>query len=345
MLFSRHIFRNGLKYSHNFQRMYRAAMLHDYETEIKIQDVKDKDPSDHEVLIKNETAGINHADWIMHRGKYHIKPRLPFIPGGESIGIVESVGKKITHWKEGDRVLVLKQGFTGAFAEKTIADENYDIIVKLPYSLDVELAPALSAYATAYLGMKKLVTESRGNSFLILSSQGTVGFAAMDLAQNVFEGVVFGCSDSEEKLAIFREANVMSTFNWTDTKFVRSVREKTFGKGVDFIIDTVGGKIFDEGKECLKDGGHILSLGFSSLIVPQLDLLDLHRLNASVSALWLHGKDKKDIVSAIEMIAKMFDDGFLSGIKICQYPLNDINKCYQDVQTSTFFGKAVITMY
>lgn len=88
-----------------------------------------------------------------------------------------------------------------------------------------------------------------------------------------------------------------------------------------------------------------MSLGFSSLVIPQLDLLDLHRLNASISAVWLHGKDKKDIVSAIEMISKMFDDGFLSGIKIRQYPLDDINKCYHDVQDSKFFGKAVLTMY
>ena len=82
-----------------------------------------------------------------------------------SIGIIESIGKKITHWKEGDRVLILKQAFTGAFAEKTIADENVDIIVKLPYSIDIDVAPALSAYATAYLGMKKLVTENRGYAF------------------------------------------------------------------------------------------------------------------------------------------------------------------------------------
>jgi|UniRef100_A0AC35FXG6 NADPH2:quinone reductase len=345
MFVPRNILRNGLKLSNNFQRMYRAAQIQDYGAEITIQDIKDKNPSDHEVLIKNETAGINHADWMMRQGKYHIKPPLPFTPGGESIGIVESVGKKIKHWAEGDRVLVLKQGFTGAFAEKTIADENFDIIVKLPYSLDIELAPALGAYATAYLGMKKMVTENRGNSFLILSSQGTLGFAAMDLAQNVFEGMVFGASDSEEKLSIFREANVMSTFNWTDNKLARNVREKTFGKGVDFVIDTVGGDVFNQAKECLKDGGHILSLGFSSLVIPQLDLLDLHRLNASISAVWLHGKDKKDIVSAIEMISKMFDDGFLSGIKIRQYPLDDINKCYHDVQDSKFFGKAVLTMY
>lgn len=85
------------------------------------------------------------------------------------------------------------------------------------------------------------------NSFLILTSRGTIGLATMDLAQNLFEGVVFGASDSEEKLQYLRDANVISTLNWTDGQLVKSVHEKTFGKGVDFVVDTVGGDVFQQG--------------------------------------------------------------------------------------------------
>ena len=92
-------------------------------------------------------------------------------------------------------------------------------------------------------------------------------------------------------------------------------------------------------------GGHILSLGFSSGSFPKVDLLDLHRLNASASGVWLNGMEKKDIASALDMIAHMFDDGFLQGIKIHKYPLDDINECLKQVQNPDFFGKAVLTMY
>ena len=81
---------------------------------------------------------------------------------------------------------------------------------------------------------------------MILSSRGTVGFAAIDLAQNVFEGVVIGASDSEDKLEAIRAANVNSTLNWTDGKLIPHVREQTFQKGVDFVVDTVGGETFDQ---------------------------------------------------------------------------------------------------
>uniref|UniRef100_A0AC34Q5Q2 Enoyl reductase (ER) domain-containing protein n=1 Tax=Panagrolaimus sp. JU765 TaxID=591449 RepID=A0AC34Q5Q2_9BILA len=326
-------------------RGYRAAVLHKYDTDIKIQDVKDKLPTDHELLIKTETAGVNHADCMMLKGKYHLQPPLPFIPGYEAIGIVESVGKKVQHWKEGDRVLVLKYDGVGTFADKVMAHEKIDVIVKVPYSIDADLAPALSVYGIAYLGMKKLITENRGNSFLVLSSRGTVGFAAIDLAQNVFEGVVFGASDSEDKLEAIRATKVDTTLNWTDGRLVSRVKEKTFNKGVDFVIDTVGGNVFDQGLQCLKIGGHILSLGFSSGDFPKVDLLDLHRVNGSLSAVWLSGLEKKEIAKALDMIAKMFDDGFLQGIKIQKYPLEDINKCFKEIQDPAFFGKAVLTMY
>ena len=83
MFFPRIIFRNGSKLSHNISRTYRAALLHDYKTEIKVQEIKDKTPGDHEVLIKNETAGLNHADWMIRKGEYHLKPVLPTTLGGE----------------------------------------------------------------------------------------------------------------------------------------------------------------------------------------------------------------------------------------------------------------------
>lgn len=69
----------------------------------------------------------------------------------------------------------------------------------------------------------------------------------MDLVQNVFEGVVFGASDTEEKLEYLRSANVLSTFNFTNNKLLKNIQEKTFNKGVDFVVDTVGGDVFNQG--------------------------------------------------------------------------------------------------
>ncbi|KAH7729558.1 hypothetical protein AAVH_03033 [Aphelenchoides avenae] len=284
---------------------------------------------------------------MMIKNRHYRQPsQLPFVPGYELAGTVKAVGKNVTQWKEGDRVLGLKLQGTGAFAEYCILDEKVDVIHRLPYSIDAELAPSLAvAYVSGYLGMKRLAMDKRGNSFLILTSRGTIGLATMDLAQNLFEGVVFGASDSEEKLQYLRDANVMSTLNWTNGKLVKSVHEKTFGKGVDFVVDTVGGDVFHQGLQCLKSGGHLLSLGFSSTQHPTLSILDLHRYNASVSGICLSTKDRKEIDEAIDMLTKMFDEGFLKGLKLNKYPLADVHKCLQDMEKPSFFGKAVLTVY
>uniref|UniRef100_A0A7E4UM85 Enoyl reductase (ER) domain-containing protein n=1 Tax=Panagrellus redivivus TaxID=6233 RepID=A0A7E4UM85_PANRE len=329
----------------SFTRAYRCAILNEYKTPLQVQDVKHRDPGDHEILISTEFAGVNHADGCMLKGEYHLKPVVPFVPGFEAIGTITAAGKNVKNFNEGERVVVFKTGGVGGFSQRTIADEKTDIIVKLPFSIDAEVTPSLSAYCLAYVGMKRLVMENLGNSFLVLSARGTVGYAALDLAQNVFEGLVFGASDSEEKLSVLREANVNSTFNWTDGELARNVKHKTFGKGVDFVIDTVGGDVFDQGLQCLKEGGHYLSLGFSSGVFPKVNLLDLHRLNASISGVWLSGRNRNEIKQAMDMVIKLFDDDFLSGIKIHQYKLEDINQAFEDSQKPDFFGKAVITLY
>lgn len=89
--------------------------------------------------------------------------------GYEFAGIVESVGKKFKNLKEGDRILCLKNSATGAFAQYCIVYDDIDLIVKLPYSINYEIAASVSlAYGTAYLGLKNLVIQQKGLVFFLL---------------------------------------------------------------------------------------------------------------------------------------------------------------------------------
>lgn len=95
----------------------------------------------------------------------------------------------------------------------------------------------------------------------------------------------------------------------------------------------------------LRNGGHLLSLAFSSGETPKIDLLELHRRNATVSGVWMCGYDRTDIVNNLESILQMFDDGYLKGLKIYKYPLANIEECLTNVQSENFFGKSILTMY
>lgn len=95
----------------------------------------------------------------------------------------------------------------------------------------------------------------------------------------------------------------------------------------------------------LKTGGHLISMGFSSGIIPKLDVLKLHQFNASISGIWLGGRDKKEVEESLTQIIHMFDQGFLMGLKINKYPLDEIKTCLESMKNPNFFGKAVISMY
>uniref|UniRef100_A0A1I7ZQ67 PKS_ER domain-containing protein n=1 Tax=Steinernema glaseri TaxID=37863 RepID=A0A1I7ZQ67_9BILA len=325
-------------------RNYRAAVLKATGHNLVIDDLKSKPPRHDEILVAVESAGFNFADINMINGKYHLRPMLPFVPGYELAGCVKAVGSKVERFKEGDRIMAVRTNGTGAFAEECVIHQD-ELIFKIPYSIDFDTAAALPvSYGSAYLALKSMASQRRGHSVLVLSSRGTVGFAAIDLAQNVFECKVFGASDTEEKLDKLRETGIQSTINYTDGDMTSVVKKKTFGKGVDVVIDTVGGVPCQQALESLKNGGELISLGFSSGEVPSINMLDLHRLQATVTGVWLGGRTHDEMESIMETLIGMVDEGYISCHIERKYSLEEVNECVSDVTDDKVFGKAVITM-
>ncbi|KAK0398297.1 hypothetical protein QR680_002518 [Steinernema hermaphroditum] len=325
-------------------RNYRAAVLKATGENLVIEDLKSRSPRDDEIVVAVESAGFNYADINMIHGRYHLSPTLPFVPGYELAGFVKAVGSNVERFKEGDRVMAVRTSGTGAFAEECAINKD-ELIFNVPYSIDFDTAAALPvSYGSAYLALKSMATQRRGHSVLVLSSRGTVGFAAIDLAQNVFECKVFGASDTEEKLEKLRQTGIQSTINYTNGNMTSVIKKSTFGKGVDVVIDTVGGKSCQEALESLKSGGELISLGFSSGEIPSISMLDLHRLQATVTGVWLGGRTHKEMESIMETLVGMVDEGYISCHIEKKYGLEEVNKCVFDVEGGKVFGKAVITM-
>uniref|UniRef100_F1L8N7 Quinone oxidoreductase-like protein 2 n=1 Tax=Ascaris suum TaxID=6253 RepID=F1L8N7_ASCSU len=326
------------------RRSYRAAQLANFGGQLEIVNKKEKKPHDGEVLLEVANAGFNDADINMIDGKYHLRPNTPFVPGFEVAGTVLAVGKGVKRFKEGDRVIALRTEATGAFAERCMLSAA-DLIMTIPYSLNFEIASSIAvSYGTAYIALQKMASERQGSSVLVLTSKGTTGLAAIDLAQNVFKAQVFGASDSEEKLEKLRATGVQSTLNWMDGRLAANLRKATFGQGVDLVIDTVGGKPFEEALAGLRVGGHIVSIGFSSGIIPSVSLLELHRLQATVSGIWLGGRPQLEVEKVMSSVIGLYDEGYLNVRIEKKYPLEKINECIKDVREEKIFGKAIISL-
>ena len=212
-------------------------------------------PGEGQVRVKLEARGVSFVDVLMVAGEYHVKPALPFVPGGEAAGVVTEVGAGVETLSEGDRVLT-----SGGCVEEVVVDARHAL--PIPDNVSFEVAAAFrSNYTTALYGMQRGRLEA-GEVLLVHGAAGGVGLAAVDVGK-LMGATVIGTASSDEKLEVVKATGADHVINYTDG-FRDRVKELTSGRGADVIYDPVGGDVFDESMRCIAPYGRILIVGFTS---------------------------------------------------------------------------------
>ncbi|VDP02250.1 unnamed protein product [Soboliphyme baturini] len=262
----------------------------------------------------------------MVRNLHHLKPQLPFVPGFELAGEIAAVGKEVTQFHEGDRVMALKTIDLGAFAEKCVVDE--DEAFKINPNLSYEMAAVLPcAYGSAYYALQTVAKVEQKQTILVLTSQGASGMAAIDLALNVFKCKVIAACDNEEKCTVIRPMGVTATVDYSKEELTKAVMKATKQHGVDLVVDTVGGRWFHEAANCVKEDGKVLVQGFSSGQVPTIDVQHLVQKQLSLQGVWFGGyiRRKPDkFHSIMRHIMKLLEDEYLSPVIRATYKIENV---------------------
>ncbi len=249
-------------------------------------DVSDPVPGPGEVIVAVEAAEVNFPDILIMEGKYQVKPPLPFSPGKAAAGIVETVGDGVTSPKPGDRVAV--QVEYGAYAEKlkTPAVTCYP----MPNGMSFEDAAALGlAYQTAHFALAERAALSAGDSVLVLGASGGVGAASVQLAKALGAGLVIGGVRGDDNAALAKAAGADHTVE-LGMEGLRdglrdAVRELTGGRGVDIVVDPVGGDANAAALRAVAWRGRMVIIGFASGEIPTLRSNYLLIKNIAVSGL------------------------------------------------------------
>ena len=162
---------------------------------LQVNEIPDPEVIPGHVLIENKAASVNFPDVLMIQGLYQFQPELPFSPGGESAGIVSSVGEGVKNIAVGDRVFAMTG--LGAFAEKIVAPEH--AVVKIPESMDFETAAALPmTYGTSLYALKQRAELREGETLLVLGAAGGVGLATVELGKAMGAKVIAAASTQEK---------------------------------------------------------------------------------------------------------------------------------------------------
>ena len=315
---------------------------------VELTEIDLPSPGPGEIRVRLKACAVNFPDLLMIQGKYQFHPPLPFAPGTEASGEVESVGTGISEYAEGDSVIVSMR--FGGFSEAIIVSENE--IRKMPENMTyAQAASYQTAYLTAYVALFRRGSLQSGETLLVHGATGGVGMAAVDLGQ-YFGARVFATGGSDKKLEVVKSRGAIETINYTLADgslggFKEKVKSLTQGKGADVIYDPVGGDVFDESMRCINWGGRILTIGFTSGRWPLAPVNLILIKQISVIGVRAGEYGRQDPVRGKENtdeIHRLAEEGLISPHVSHALPLERAIDAMRLLERREVIGKAVVTM-
>jgi synaptic vesicle membrane protein VAT-1 len=225
---------------------------------LQVREAPDPTPAEGEVRIRVRAAGINFADLMARVGLYPDAPKLPCVIGYEASGVIDAIGSGVTRFAVGDRVFGMPR--FGGYTDTLVVPELQ--AYKMPDRMSFEEAAAMPVvYLTAHHMMLFTGHLRRRSSVLIHSAAGGVGLAAIELAKTR-ECEIYGIA-SASKHDFLRERGCQHPIDGA-ADYVAEVKRATGGRGVDLILDAVGGKSWSHGYSLLAPAGRLVAFGLSA---------------------------------------------------------------------------------
>jgi NADPH2:quinone reductase len=304
-------------------------------------------PKAGEVLLETHAVSVNFVDLVMMSGSYQFKPALPFVPGKLPVGVVAAVGDGVNNFKVGDRALMMAE--SGGFAEFCALAETQ--CVHIPASLPfIEAAAMALVYDTAYFALKHRGRMEPGETVLVLGATGGVGLAAIQLAK-AFGGKVLAAVASKDKADIVRDAGADAIVDLSVPDLHENLRAQVFAltdkKGVDIIIDMLGGDMFDAAVRALAWCGRLIVIGFASGRIPSLKMNYVLVKNIEVSGMQISDYRKRrpsDMQACFTDIYAMHAAGKLKPLPTTTYPIEQFADALRAIKDRTVRGRIVLTM-
>ena len=234
---------------------------------LEIKEIETPKPSKNEVLVKVEAAGVNFPDALMVQGKYQIVMDPPFTPGNEVCGYVEETGDDVD-LKIGTKVIALPP--IGGFSEYVSVDKN--LVIPVSEKVNVMAGASLPInYGTCYYALKRRANIQKDESLLVLGASGGIGTATIQLAKIM--GVKTICAvGSDEKAEYVKSLGADEIIRYDQVELKETVKELTDGKGVDVVMDPVGGEVTEQALRATAWNGRLLVIGFTDGNIPKIPL-------------------------------------------------------------------------
>jgi NADPH2:quinone reductase len=307
-----------------------------------VENAPDPSPGPGEVVLSVKAAGVNFPDVLMIENKYQVKPPLPFSPGGEAAGVVSGVGSGVDGVKTGDRVMAITGH--GAFAEKVAV--SADRLVGIPTGMNDATAGAfLFTYATSDHAVRDRGELRAGETMLVLGAAGGVGLAAVEIGKAA-GATVIACASSDEKLAVCREHGADAAINYSTEDLREGIKRITGDRGVDVVIDPVGGRFAEPAFRSVAWRGRFVVVGFASGDIPKLPLnLPLLKGSSIVGSSlggWMR-REPESFAQSTRQLLRWYAEGRIKPRIDRTFPLEQAGEAIAYIAGRYVRGKVVVT--
>jgi NADPH2:quinone reductase len=302
---------------------------------MKIEEVPQPNPGPGQVLVRIRAAGVNPADTYGRAGL--TKPPVPYTPGSDGAGVVESVGQDVKSVKPGDRVYTART-LSGTYAEYALALEPQvqHLSEKISFS---QGAGIFVPYATAFRALAQVARARAGETVLVHGASGGVGVAALQTARAA--GLtVLGTAGSDRGRDLARREGAHHVLDHTAPGYKDEIMSLTGGKGVNVILEMLANVNLGADLKLLAPGGRVVVIGSRGdvTVTPR----DLMARDASVHGMLLWNITPADAASAHAAIAAGLENGTLRPIVGLELPLAEAPAAHRKVMEPGAFGKIVL---
>ena len=322
----------------------KAIRIHEFgqsEDVLKYEDVPVPEPKTGEVLIKVEAAALNRADLGLRKGTYRIAAdALPVIPGREFAGTIAKLGAGVNEFTVGQRVVGYPS--LGGYAEYAIAKTSE--VRPVPDGVTSAQAAALpTASLTAWFGLRTDGDLKSGEWLLVHGGSSGVGVAAIQIAKHLGAKVI-ATSGSEVKCRRLRALGADVTIDVSENDFAAEVMRVTKDRGVDVVLEMIGGEVYQKSLQVLAPGGRLFSIGgaFGPIPDPPPTLTDGRK--ATRFSITNYLKAKPEEFKQLDNILQLVQEKKLDAGIGKTFPLSETRAAQRYLEGREHFGKVMLTM-
>lgn len=313
------------------------------EYRLTLADIPKPEPKAGEVLIKVSAAGLNHADMAQARGMYPPPPGAPDTLGMEASGEIAELGAGVTGFKVGDPVCALMGG--GGYAQ--FATTSAKCVLPVPKGVSLVDAAALpEVHFTVWTNLMDAARLKPGESVLIHGGTSGIGTAAIQLC--VARGhKTFSTAATAEKCAAIEKLGGRA-INYKEQDFVEIAKKETGDKGVDVILDMVGGEYIQRNMSAAAIWGRIVNIAYMSGMQANVNFAPMlmKRLSLLATTLRARSNDEKGAIrdALLKEVWPLIDAGRIKPIVAKTFPLAEAQAAHTLMASSSHIGKILLTV-